>query len=345
MGLGDKKMNGWRCAFVGAVVLLTLSGQAWSGQAPLRILHVMSYHDSWAWNREQFDGFKAGLKGVNASYRVVELDTKRNSDDSAIREKVEKAREIIDSWKPHLLYTNDDNAQKYLAEDLVGSELPIVFSGVNRDPSEYGFVGSPNVTGVLEHEHFIPTVHLLRRFAPQIRRIAVIVDTDPTWRGVMSRLRSGLRDLPNLEITEWVVVGDLETYQRKVLELQDRTDALALLGVFNLKDESGRDVDYETVLRWTNRHSRLPDFAFWRSRVERGTLCAVAVSGYEQGLAAGRMARRILVDGVSPASIEMRPTSTGEPMINLSRARQLDLIPPVDVLLSVTTIKDYAWER
>jgi len=37
---------------------------------------------------------------------------------------------------------------------------------------------------------------------------------------------------------------------------------------------------------------QLPDFSFWKDRIPFGTLCAVYVSGYDQGRAAGRIAYR-----------------------------------------------------
>jgi hypothetical protein len=43
--------------------------------------------------------------------------------------------------------------------------------------------------------------------------------------------------------------------------------------------------------------------------VEKGTLCAVTVSGYEQGLAAGKIARGILVEGKKPSDFPFEPTT------------------------------------
>ncbi|MGB1110872.1 MAG: ABC transporter substrate-binding protein [Gammaproteobacteria bacterium] len=336
-------------AYIVLLVLLGLGvfGPSWanSATAPFRILHVMSYHQGWKWNRDQLTGFKAALSGVNVSIRVVELDTKRNSQEAAIQAKADQAHRIIQEWQPHLLYANDDHAQAYVSKRYVGSDLPIVFSAINRDPSEYDFLGAKNVTGILEHEHFGPTINLLRRLAPDVRKIAVFVDADPTWKGVMGRMRSQLRSIPNLEVTDWLLVRDFEAFKEKVLTLQDKVDAIAPLGIFNFKDAEGRDVDYETVLKWLAYNSKLPDFAFWSTRVERGTLCAVSVSGYEQGFNAGSMAKRILVEGVSPGAISVRPTHKGEPMISLARARKLGLNPSVEVLLNVNTKTDFIWDR
>jgi len=122
-------------------------------------------------------------------------------------------------------------------------------------------------------------------------------------------------------------------------QLQTQADAIGLLGIFAFKDDQGQNVSYKTVCRWVMEHSKLPDFSFWEDRVNYGTLCAVNVSEYEQGYAAGLMARGILAEGRSPASFPMKPTVKGVPMLNLVRARKLGLNIKTGVLLSVT-VKD-----
>jgi len=309
----------------------------------LKILHVMSYHQSWEWNTDQFQGFKDGLGDLDVEYKVVELDTKRESAPESIATKASLAKTIIADWKPDLLYTNDDNAQQYVAKDYVGTKMPIVFSAVNRDPSEYGFSGSPNVTGVMEYEHIVPTISLLRQIKNDVHRIAVIIDDDPTWTGVIERMRKNLEPIQDLDDINLSLLLTFEDYKNTIIDLQDKADAIALLGVFNLKDQNGKDVSYEEVLKWTAENSHLPDFSFWESRIEQGTLCAVAVSGYEQGHLAGVMARQILHDNVSPSAIEMSPSLKGEPMISLSRAKDLGIDLDVQILLSSTVKNKYDW--
>jgi ABC-type uncharacterized transport system substrate-binding protein len=60
------------------------------------------------------------------------------------------------------------------------------------------------------------------------------------------------------------------------------------------------------VLKWTAANSRLPDFGFWIDRVHYGTLAAMTVSEREQGLAAGRLARAILIERKSPSKLPMQ---------------------------------------
>jgi hypothetical protein len=111
----------------------------------------MSYHSPWEWTDDLTrGGFIDELKVLEIEYRSLEMDTKRNSSDEWKQSAGKEARDLIDTWKPDLVYTTDDNAQKYVASYYINSNIPFVFSGVNDPPEEYGFVGSSNISGVLE---------------------------------------------------------------------------------------------------------------------------------------------------------------------------------------------------
>ncbi|MDA7746930.1 hypothetical protein N8878_06315 [Psychromonas sp.] len=338
-------MNRLLLPFSGLILSIFISPASLAvSPEPFRILHVMSYHPDWEWNIDQLQGFKDGIGDLEVDYKIVALDTK-NADEKEIQLKVQEAKKTIAEWQPNLLYSNDDNAQKYLAQFYTNTSLPIVFSAVNLDPAEYGFDKAKNVTGVMEYEHFIPTINLLRSMVGDIDRIAIIIDDDPTWIGVTARIREHLKNNKELEVTEWILVNDYTEYKTAIKSLQNKVDAVGLLGIFNLEDESNKVVDYTKVLEWTAEHSQLLDFSFWESRVDSGTLCAVAVSGYEQGLIAGQMARKILKQGMSPSDIPIQSSDKGEPMISLPRVKDLNLNIDVQLLLDNTVKKHYSWKE
>ncbi len=315
-----------------------------SPRGPYRILHVMSYGAAGEWNREQFQGFADAIKDVAVSYRFVELDPQQTGDEETLRKAADAAAQVIDDWRPDLVYANDDRAQQYVTRRFLGSPVPFVYSAVNTDPAAYGFPAA-NVTGVLEHEHFEATVALLRRLVPGVRRIAVIFDQDPTWTGVLERIRLALPSVPDLQVVDWAEVRSFDEYKQRIVAYQTMVDAFAPLGSFNFKEADGKVVDFHEVMRWTVENSRIPDFSFWDIAVEGGTLVAVTVSGYEQGFLAGQMARQILVDGIPPAAIPVRSSRKGRPAINLARARRLGIGIDSATLLMARVSPGFSWER
>ncbi len=311
-----------------------------------KILHIMSYHSPWEWTDGQLTGFKSALKGLDVEYKVIQMDTKNNSSEEWKEKVAQEAKDLIATWQPDLVYTTDDDAQKYIVKNYVNKDIPFVFSGVNADPAGYGFVGSKNITGVIEHQHFLESVELLKKIAPDVKKIAVVIDDSPFWNGVTQKMREEESQLPDdVKIVSYDLILTFEEYQQKIKEYQTTVDAIALLGVFNFKDDKDQNVPFQEVLKWTAENSTLPDFSFWEDRISHGALSSVTVSSYEQGLAAGEMAREILVEGKSPASIPMKPTLKGEPVINLARAKSLGLKLDSDILLTAKVVEKFSWEQ
>lgn len=333
-----------------AVALATTAAAATVAAAepparPLRVLHVMSYHSPWRWTDGQLAGFKETLALPGTEYRVFAMDTKRKSAPAEIAASGAAARAIVESWKPDLIYTSDDDAQVHVTAHYLDRPVKQVFSGVNKSPATYGFDRAKNVTGVLEEEHFVESVRLLKSIAPSIKRLAVVLDEAPMWGAVGARMRARLPELQDVEIVAWDTFRTFADYQAKIAAYPRTVDGIVLLGIFNFKGDDGRDVPYEKVLRWTAENSRLPDVGFWVDRVHFGTLAAVTVSEREQGLAAGRLARAILVEGKSPDSLPISPTRKGLPVVSVRRAKDLGIRIPSKLLLAAEVVKDYEWEK
>ena len=350
MTIGLDLVRLWRLCALGLALLaagVPLAAGGSDKQPPhtYKILYIMSYHSPWRWTDNQLQGFKDAMGGVPAVYRTFQLDAKRNSDPEALGKAARKAMDLIASWKPDLVYTSDDAAQQLVTRHYINTKLPFVFSGVNNSPAAYGFVGAKNVTGVLEQEHFVQSVHLLREVDPNVKRIAVVFDDAPMWNPVRARMEAALPEIHGVRFGPWDTVHTFAEYKRKITAYRGKVDAIALIGIFEFKDSDGKDVPYQDVLRWTAEHSTLPDFSFWIDRVHYGTLCAVTVSGRQQGLAAGRIARAILTEGKSPSSFPMVSTTKGLPVINLKRARMLGIMPSTSVLLSSEVIKSFDWDQ
>lgn len=313
-------------------------------QKKFKVLHVMSYHSPWEWTDTQFEGFKDALKGLDVEYRVYQMDAKNRSSAERLQKSGREAAELIAAWRPDLVYISDDEAQEYVTSRHAGGDIPFVFSGVNKSPQEYGFTQSMNVTGILEIEHFVESAALFHRVVPGAMKVAVVFDDAPVWEAVAKRMKARAGEIPGIDFVTWDTISTFAEYQAKMKEYEKQVDGVCLVGIFNFKDERGNNVHYRDVLKWTAENSRLPDFSFWIDRANFGTLCVVSVSGYEQGLAAGRIAREILAGGGNPASFPMQPTTRGQAAISLARAKDLGLRIDSKTLLSSKVFSTYGWQ-
>ncbi len=114
-----------------------------------RCLYISSYHSGYAWS----DGVEEGVLSVlkaKCDVRQLDMDTKRKRSKADIQSAVKESIELIESFRPDVVITSDDNAAKYLiVPHYMNSAIPFVFSGINWTVEEYGFPVS-NVTGIVE---------------------------------------------------------------------------------------------------------------------------------------------------------------------------------------------------
>ena len=137
--------------------------------AAKKCLFISSYHKGYAHADQIEAGVRATLKD-QCELRQYDMDTKRRKSKADIKNSALAAKAIIESWKPDVVITADDNAVKYLIEPFYkDKKTPFVFSGLNWTAAEYGLPYS-NATGMIE---VAPVGVMLDRAAsivPQFRR-------------------------------------------------------------------------------------------------------------------------------------------------------------------------------
>lgn len=118
-------------------------------QALPKCLYISSYHSGYAWSDGVEEGVRSALES-RCEIRQIDMDTKRRRSAEDIRAAVDASIEVIESWKPDVVITSDDNAAKYLiVPHYMNHEIPFVFSGINWTVEEYSFPAT-NITGIVE---------------------------------------------------------------------------------------------------------------------------------------------------------------------------------------------------
>ncbi len=128
-----------------AVFLVLMSSNALAGKC----LFVSSYHKGYAWS----DGVERGLRATLAGkceLKQFDMNTKRHKDEESKKKAALHAKQLIETWKPDVVITADDNAAKYLIQPYFKDHaVPFVFCGINWNVDGYGFPYK-NTTGIVE---------------------------------------------------------------------------------------------------------------------------------------------------------------------------------------------------
>lgn len=316
---------------------------------PIKVFRLNSYQEDFAWSAWAFDAFKEVFEkgGTELEIREVNMNLHIDNSEENFALKEAEAIKIIDEWNPDIIYAQDDEAQRVIAP-YVDSDIPIVFSGINYEPEKYGYDKAKNVAGVLERYDIESAVNLLKTiYSPPVEKVAVIADPFPQWATVMEQLKKSSESI-DAEF-EWYIVKDYNEYQSLIADLQDKADAILFLPPILFKYDDGTPVLMEDAIKQTVLlDEKIPEISFWNLWVEIGVLLSVDVSASEQGKAAGNLAKKILIDGVSPSNLEFRPTTVGEQYISLARAKTFGInkedIPSV-ILVNSHVVEKFLGEE
>lgn len=182
-------------------------------------------------------------------------------------------------------------------------DAPIVFCGINDlRPAE--FAGENNFTGISENNDLRDFVGAFPKIVPGLKTLFVVKDDSPYARDTLPHLLDALHaSVPGVQVQ--FIENDISSD-----ELVNRLEKVpADSAVFYLsfwREKNGRFINGNEVQRIL-AHCAVPVFSSHQSQVGHGAVGASFVDAFDQGSAAGKIARRIIL-GQPVASI---PASIG----------------------------------
>lgn len=313
---------------------------------PVKIVWVNSYHEDYIWSQSQIKGFTDALDKLVIKYeiRAVHLNTYLDNNDSHAMAIAQKAKELINTWNPDLVYATDDSAQKYVSVDYVNTKIPWVYSGVNLEEKDYNFQNAYNVAGVLERKPILRALEAVREILPNVKKITVIGDGQLTGMAIQNEARQIISNLPDFKVVNWYSDSmRITDFKKNVLAANKNSDLIFILwGSFI--DEQGEDARAK-VYEWLVKNSKIPELTLWNYNVKAGALVSVEASVYDQGYNAGKIVKQILIDGIAPRKIGALIPTEGVRAINLARAKMFDLKIPSLILVNSEVYEDFPWNK
>ena len=113
------------------------------------MLLVHSYHRGYRWVDTISEGVRSVVERTGMKLDILYMDAKRHTDEGWKIAAGRRASQWVAEHRPDIILAADDDAQEYFAMRYVNTSLPIVFTGVDADPSKYGYPAA-NATGVID---------------------------------------------------------------------------------------------------------------------------------------------------------------------------------------------------
>lgn len=320
-----------------------------------RILAIHSYNKDFDWVVKLDRGFTDALSesgyvlGKDYNLETFYMDTKVTyTKPEEIQARGIQAEQAIKDYRPDLVFITDDNALAYVAIPYIVSRQnnapDFVFAGINSDPARFTTVidnlqkPGKNITGALERMPILQGLGLAKRLFPEVKRAVIFADKSESSDFALREIRLLLeRNKTGIEVKKIIQADSFEEWKKEILEAQGADDLIVVVTYHQLRDENGNVVPAAEVVQWTTENNRLPELGTLQFHAEDGFLMSIGVSGYHSGQYAGELAARIF-SGEKAGDIPIIDPERAAIYLNLSRAKQLNIQIPIDILGLATKI-------
>jgi len=318
------------------------------------IFIVSSYERGEVCSLPQEDGLLEELarngfiEDKNLTVRRYYMDTKRtHTTPEAMAAQGKKVLQLIRQVQPDLVAILDDNAAREVMLPLVGSNIPIVFSGLNQLPEFYNqkvrFMNNRqrpghNVTGIYEKLQIVHSLSLIKEIIPDLKKVVALVDKTPSGNAVVKQLEKETagKALPvNFSIEQISTWEELE-------EATQRLNSDPEIGAYypvltGLRDKTGKTCTATEIIPWLIEHCHKPDLALNYLYCRMGLFGGAAVDFKAMGAQAGAQAAKIL-NGTPAGDLPIEDADRFAIVFNLKRARQLKITISGEILGAADTI-------
>ena len=278
-----------------------------AGDEPTRrCLYISSYHVGYPWSDGVERGLRAALDG-HCEIAQFDLDTKRQRTEAEIMDASARAFALVEELRPDVIITSDDNAARHvIVPYLRGTDVPVVFSGVNWTVAEYGFP-LPNVTGIVEVAPLRPMWRQALELVPRARKATYIGANTLSEVKNYERMSQVAREFD--VALERVLVASIDEWRSAFVDAQKSGDLVIVgssAGIDGWSDaEAGAfALEHSVKLSFTSHDWMMPVTAIGFTKVPD-----------EHGEVAGRTAIAIL-EGTRPIDIPIRVNRRADLWIN-----------------------------
>lgn len=320
------------------MVIALLLGSVQSVFAAGKVLVVQSYHAGYSWVDDIDKGVAKALDGSGIEVKTFYMDTKRKTSEDWKVESGKLAMKEIETFKPDVVITADDNAQKYFAAALAGKEgaPQVIFCGVNAEPSDYGFPAA-NVTGIIERPHFAQTIAMFQKINPAAKNVIMICDDSITSAMTIKFCQTAKTSLP---VVAYETPSTFDQWKAAITAAQDKADAIITFNYHTVKASSGTtdSMTPSDVMSWTVDNSKIPVIALMNFGVNDGALCGISEDGSEHGFLSAKIAKEMIVDGKKASDFPVTRAKEGVVMINLKNAEKTGIKVPYALIKTAQMI-------
>jgi signal transduction histidine kinase len=285
------------------LLLVSASASASSPSEQKLVLELHSFRNALPVHREFSAGISKGLDlppGMPIEIDSDTLDLWRVNDEGYVRKLVEIYTLKYHTGPPTVIIPTYTAAAQFLLDNRreLFPGIPIVFCAAEFSSDDLKQL-PPDVTGVTSRRDFAGTLELMTRLQPDMRQVALIVGSsrlDASWE---QDVRTALRPFESRFEFIWLRGLPLPELIKSVKALPSHT---AILFVIQFGDRDGVSYVPRKVAQAVSEAASVPVYGLWDTLIGAGIVGGRLMPFEQQSVAAGKIARRILL-GEAPGAI------------------------------------------
>lgn len=322
------------------------------GLEKIRVFIVHSYEEDHVCGAPQGKGIMTSLMKefkdrIDMKTYFMNTKTTNSTPDKMKQEGLVVLREV-ESFKPHIVFTLDDDAFREVGLKLNRQSYPVIFSGMNGQPENYSKntpfldgTGRPssNITGVYEKLHFQTALNVMKGVLPDLKKVVALLDMTSTGQAIRIQLEKeliGYRD--NVKIV-FKQVGTMKDYLREITEINNDSSVQAVYPVvLSVTDDTEQSVGFRKTIKAFIERCKKPGMALNFDFARLGLFGGASVDFTAMGRQAGVMG----VKSLKAKSIRELPIESAEQYLitfNKACADMLKIKIP-DELIGAAVIYD-----
>jgi len=287
------------------------------------ILILHSYHRGMLWVDSISQGLDSELPfSVDRIVHFEYLDAKRHPSAAHRQNVAELFSQKFAGVNFSVIITSDDIAFNFAIEHRkkLFNNAPVVFCGVNFFNPEL-YKTETNFTGVVERNDLLKTMNLAFSLHPKAKNVFIINDTTSTGKAnleAIEKLRPFLPSDRNLHFSGSLPMEELKS---KIASLSD--DYVILLLSYNL-DAFGQYFPYRELGKNVAEVAKVPVYCVWDFFFDGCATGGCITRGFDQGSAAGKLAKRILA-GEKASAIPVQSRYITKYMFDYNKLKQYQI--------------------
>lgn len=329
----------------GMILVLAFSITAASGVVSKRAFIVHSYENNHVCGIPQSNGIESVLRahfGTSLTIKSHFMDTKTtNSTPVKMQAEARKVLQAIETFKPDIVFTIDDNAFREVGLHLAGKPFPVVFSGMNGQPATYNkkvpFLDdemrpAENIAGVYEKLHFRTALNVMRGVDPELKHVIALLDKSPTGNAIRIQMQKELLEEGSDTQVTFKQVGTLSAYLHEIDKInRDNSIQAVYPVVLSIKNEQGESIGFRDTIKTFIQKSEKPGMALNFAFARLGLFGGASVDFGAMGSQAAHLGVKLL-EGENIRNLSIETAHEHLITFNIARARMLNITISDDII-------------